>query len=173
MVTAEPKELRRKPYRGQYPSAARYLMEEGVTSIPRQYEREIHWARGVDIIYTLHYMAPANFAKYSDSLLLLAYQEAKRYDEFGYKFAGFDVRLGRSRKGKDLQEVVTFQAAMNKDAGVMVYGEAELGYEVPQKYFLVNKVKDILDLAKRYPEKLIKQAPYKVLRLFISIRERR
>lgn len=173
MVTAEPRELRKKAYRGVYPSAARYLISEGVTSTPRQFEREIHWARGVDIIYTLHGMTPANFAKYSDSLLLLAYQEAKRYDEFGYKFMGFDVRLGRSRKGRDLQEVITFQSAMNPNAGVAVYGEEELGYPVPQKYFLVNKVRDILDLAKRYPEKLMKQAPYRVLRLFISIRERR
>ena len=173
MVTAKPKVLKKKPYRGHYPSATRYLMEEDVTSIPRQYEREIHWAYGVDIVYTLRHMTPANFAKYADSLLLLAYQEAKRYDEFGYKFAGFDVRLGRSRKGRDLQEVITFQAAMNPDADVMVYGEEALGYTVPQKYFLINKVRDILDLGRRYPEKLIKQAPYKVLRLFIGIRERK
>lgn len=165
--------IRKKPYAGHYPSAARYLIEEGICATPRQYEKEFHWAEGINIVYTLYGMTPANFRKYSDTLLLLAYQEGMRYNEYGYKFAGFDVRLGRSRKGKDLQEIVTFQAAMNKDPDVMVYGEGALGYTVPQTYFLTNKVEDILDLAKRYPDQLNKQAPYKVLRLFICIRERR
>ena len=162
--------VRKKPYRGQYPSAARFLMEEGVTSIPRQSEVSLRWATGVDIVYTLKNMTPANFARYADSLLLLAYQEAMRYNEYKWKFAGFDVRLGRMKKGRDLPEIVTYQAAMHFDPEVMVYGP---GYDVPQRHFLKDKVEDILALTKKYRDKVSKQNPYRVIRLFIKIREPR
>lgn len=160
----------RIPHRGVYPSAARYLIEEDVCSIPRQHKRELAWAEGIDIVYTLRGLTPANFLKYSDTLLLLALQEARRYDQYKWKFAGFDVRLGRLKKGRDLPEIATFQASMHDEPDIMVYGP---GYEVPQKYFLYNQVEAILDIAKRYTDKVNKQSPYKVIRLFISIREPR
>lgn len=158
------------PYRLVFPSAARYLMEEGVCATPRQYEKELNWAEGIDIVYTLKGLTPANFFKYSDSLLLLAYQEAMRYNKYKWKFAGFDVRLGRLKKGRDLPEIATFQASMHDEPEIMVYGP---GYEVPQRYFLKDKVEDILDIVRRYPTKISKQNPYRVVRLFISIREPR
>jgi len=155
-------------YLGRYPSAARYLMAEGVTNLPRQHSRTFQKYTGIDIVYTLHGLTPVNFERYADSLLLLAYQEATRYKDTKWKFAGFDVRLGRLKKGKDLPETNTFQCAMATDPDTMVYGP---GYEVPQRHFLYHKVEDILDIVNRYPTKVSKQKPYRVMRLFISIRE--
>lgn len=156
------------PYHAHYPSAARFLIEEDICSTPRQFEKTLLKSEGIDIIYTLRNLTPANFHKYSDKLLLLAFQEATRYNQYKWKFAGFEVRLGRLKKGRDLPEVATFQAAMHDDPEIMVYGP---GYEVPQRYFLYNKVEDILDITRRYPGHLKRQAPYKVIQLFISIRE--
>jgi len=157
----------KKPYRGRYPSAARFLMAQDVTSAPRQYDKELKWAEGIDIVYTLRNLTPANFEKYSDTLLLLAEQEGARYKEYLYRFAGFDVKLGRLKKGKDLPEIVTFQSSMSPDSDVMVWGP---GYETPKREFLFQKAEDILDITKRYAERVSKQKPYKVIRLFISIR---
>lgn len=160
--------VKKIPYAGKYPSAARYLMEEGVTGPPRQYERTFQRYTGVDIVYTLHGLTPMQFQKYADSLLLLAFQEATRYKDIRWKFAGLDVKLGRLKKGKDLPEINTFQCAMADDPDTMVYGP---GYEVPQRHFLYHKVEDILDIVNRYPTKVSKQKPYRVIKLFISIRE--
>jgi hypothetical protein len=151
-----------------FPSTAKYLISEEVCTPPRQSEKEFSKYEGIDITYTFVDMTPVNFAKYSDQLLLLAFQEAKRYDRYQWKFARFDVRLGRMKKGKDLPEVASFQAAMHGDPDIMVYGP---GYEVPQEYFLYNKVNDILDIVKRYIGKVSVQAPYKVLRMVVCIRE--
>lgn len=164
-------ELKKKPYAGQYPSRARFLMEEDITSIPRQVLRpEIRWAESLDIIYTLRNLTPANFEHYKDDLLLLAYQECMRYNKYKWKFASFDVRLGRLSKGKDLPEIATFQASMHDDPDILVFGP---GYETPRREFLYLKVDDIIDLAKKYKDKVSKQRPYKVIRLTISIREPR
>ena len=161
----------KKPYSNVYPSAARYLIEEDVCATPRQVKRdELNWAEGIDIVYTLRGLTPANFRHYSDSLLLLAYQEAKRYNEYKWKFARFDVRLGRLKAGRDLPEIASFQASMHDDPEIMVYGP---GYETPRKEFLKDKVEDILDITKRYSGKVDKQNPYKVVKLIISIREPR
>jgi len=156
------------PYRGQYPSAARYLIEQNITSTPRQYEKELRKMSGLDIIYKLRNLTPANFNSYSDTLLLLAYQEAMRYNQYRWKFASFDVRLGRLKKGRDLPEVVTFTAAMHPDPEILIYGP---GYETPQRHFLIDKVADILEIAKRYADKVSKQRPFRVIALRISIRE--
>ena len=159
------------PYKGHYPSAARFLMEEDITSIPRQRKLDtLDWAEGIDIVYSLRGLTPANFQKYSDHLLLLAYQEAMRYRSYKWKFARFDVKLGRLKKGRDLPEIASFPAAMHDDPEVLVYGP---GYEVPQRFFLYHKVEDILDITKRYMGKVSKQNPYKVVKLIISIREPR
>jgi len=161
--------MEKKPYKGKYPTVARLLIDEGIASVPKQVERnDLRWASGVDITYTLHDLTPTNFQEYSDKLLLLAYQEAMRYNEYKWKFARFEVRLGRLQKGRDLPEVADFQAAMHDEPEIMVYGP---GYEVPQRYFLYHKVQDIIDISKRYLGKVSKQNPYKVIRLVISIRE--
>jgi hypothetical protein len=160
--------MEKKPYKGKYPSAAHELIRTGFASTPRQLRPEIRWAEGIDIVYTLKNMTPANFQKYADVLLLLAYQEAMRYDEYKMKFAKFDVRLGKLKKGRDLPDEVTFQAHMHPDSDTMVYGP---GYEVPQEVFLYQKTNAILDIAKRYGDRVNKQAPYKVVRLTICIRQ--
>ncbi len=158
-------------YAGHYPSAARYLIEQGVTATPRQKDRDFHMTEGIDIVYTLHGLTPANFKQYSDTLLLLAYQEAERYKKIAqYKFAKFEVKLGRLKKGRDLPDIQTYQAAMNDSADLMVYGP---DYKVPQKYFLKDKVSDILDITKRYSGKVNKQTPYKVIALVICLRNKK
>jgi len=162
--------MEKKPYKGRYPSAARYLISQGVASAPKQVDRvgDLRWADGIDITYNLSGLTPVNFQKYSDSILLLAYQEAMRYNEYKWKFAKIDVRLGRLQKGRDLPEVATFQAAMHDEPEILVYGP---GYEVPQRHFLYHKVQDILDITKRYLGKVSKQTPYRVVGLTICIRE--
>ncbi|KKN01439.1 hypothetical protein LCGC14_1127650 [marine sediment metagenome] len=160
--------IRKKPHAGKYPSAATHLMNEGFTTPPRQYEKTFKKTQGVEIVYKLQDMTPVVFRENSDYLLLLAYQEAMRYEEHDWKFAEFDVRLGRLRKGRDLPEIVTFTAAMNPNSEIMVYGP---GYEVPQRHFLYNKVEDILDIVRRYPGRVNKQTPYKVVALRIKIRD--
>jgi hypothetical protein len=156
------------PYGGNYPSAAKVLMASEVATTPRQVSTTFKWADGIDITYNLHGLTPKNFQTFSDSLLLLAYQEAMRYNQYKWKFARFDVRLGRLGKGKDLPEVASFQCAMHDEPEIMVYGP---GYEVPQRHFLYHKVQDILDISKRYLGKVNKQNPYKVVKLVISIRQ--
>jgi hypothetical protein len=160
--------MEKKIYSGNYPSAARMLIESDITSIPRQQEKTFRWAEGIDITYTLRNLTPANFQQYSDPLLLLAYQEMMRYNQSKWKFARFEVRLGRLGKGKDLPEVASFQCAMHDEPEVAVYGP---GYEVPQRHFLYHKVQDILEIARRYQGKVNKQNPYRVVKLIISIRE--
>jgi len=160
--------LKKKPYRGKYPSAGRELINQGLASSPRQITVDYKWAEGIDIVYNLKNMTPANFRKYSDIILLLVYQEAMRYNEYRWKFAKLDVRLGKLKKGRDLPDEVTFQANMHDDPEIMVYGP---GYEVPQNIFMFQKVNDVLDIARRYGDRVNKQTPYKVVRLTICIRQ--
>ena len=161
--------MKKIPYSGHYPSAARYLIESDVTATPRQIERtDLTRSEGIDIIYTLKRLTPANFRTYSDSLLLLAYQEMMRYNKHKWKFARFDVRLGRLKKGRDLPEIASFGSAMHDDPEIAVFGP---GYEVPQRHFLKDKVEDILDITKRYSGKVSRQNPFRVVKLVISIRE--
>lgn len=160
--------MEKKPYKGLYPSAANILINEDVTSPPRQVQKELNWADGIEITYNLKGLTPARFRQYSDTLLLLAYQEMMRYQEYKWKFAKFEVHLGRLKKGRDLPEIASFPCAMHDEPEIAVYGP---GYEVPQRHFLYNRVEDILDIVKRYPHKVSKQTPYKVIKLIISIRE--
>lgn len=164
-------EIIKKPY-DKYPSAATYLIQEGVCGIPSQTERkDLGWAWGLDIKYKLKNMTPAKFNKYSDQLLLLAFQEAMRYQDYKWKFAGFEVEVGRLQKGKGIPNINTFQASMHWDPEIMIWGEQALGYQTPQKYYLNEKVKDIIDIARRYGDEVDKQKPYIVKELFISIRQ--
>jgi hypothetical protein len=163
--------LEKIPYHGIYPTAARYLIEEGITATPRQVAVELRWADGVNIIYTLRGLTPANFAKYSESLLLLAQQEAMRYNKVArWKFAFFSVKLGRLKKGRDLPDIIDFQAHMHDDPEIMVYGP---GYDVPTKVFLKDQADKIIDVVKRYSDRLNKQTPFRVIKLTIAVREPR
>lgn len=163
--------MEKKPYKGRYPTAAMVLIDQGITSAPRQvHKEELRWADGIDITYILKDLTPVKFREVSDTLMLLAYQEMMRYEESKWKFARFDVKLGRLKKGHDLPEIASFPCAMHDEPEIAVYGP---GYETPTRHFLYNKVEDILEIVKRYPGKVSKQAPYKVVKLVISIREPR
>jgi len=111
----------KKPYGGKYPSVARHLMDTGITSAPRQTKRELNWAEGIDITYNLKGMTPKNFRKYADQLLLLAYQEMMRYNEYKWKYARFDVKLGKLKKGGDLPDIASFQSAMHDEPEIAVF----------------------------------------------------
>ena len=56
----------------------------------------------------------------------------------------------------------------------MVYGEAALGYTLPEEFkrkpFLVNKIQEILDIPLEYSPQVTKQMPFKVVTMTISIR---
>lgn len=158
----------KKSYGGKYPQTARYLIEQGITSVPKQTKKELNWAEGIDITYNLKNMTPVQFRRYADQLLLLAYQEMMRYNEYKWKYARFDVKLGRLKKGRDLPDIASFQCAMHDEPEIAVYGP---GYEVPQRHFLYHKVEDILDIVKRYTGKVSTQNPFRVIKLVISIRE--
>jgi len=160
--------IKKKPYKGKYTPTGSALIKAKICSPPKQVERDFRWFEGLDIIYTLKDMGPAKFQEYSENFKLLAYEEGMRNNEVKYKFAKFDCKLGRLGKGKDIPDVATFQCAMHPDPEQMVWGP---GYEVPQRHFLYHKVEDILDMTKRYPGKLNRQKPYKVLRLTICLRE--
>jgi len=162
--------MKKKLYKGTYPPAARHLIGEGVTSPPKQIPKDLRWADGIDIVYNLKGLTPVAFRQHADSLLLLAYQEMMRYNEYQWKFATFEVKLGKLRKGRDLPDIASFQCAMHDEPEIAVYGP---GYEVPQRHFLYNKVEDILDISKRYLGKINKQSPFRVVKLVISIRDPR
>lgn len=166
-------------YLREYPEVTNYLLEMGAISrLPKQIKRvDLVYDEGVDIIYELKAMTPAKFREFADSLLLAAYTEAERYKEAKWRFAKFVVRLNRTAKGrKTISPVREYVAAKHPDSAIMVYGEEALGYELPEEYkkkpFLINKVEEILGI----PDSpspgpyVMKQRPYKVLRLVISLR---
>jgi len=168
-----------KPYKGKYPDVTVHLYKEGVLSkYPTQIPRDdLEYDEGIDIVYSLRNLSPKKFADVADLLLLATVTEAKRYDEYRYKFAKIEVELNRTSKGKKKASPTrTYTAAKHTDADIMVYGEDALGYELPEEFkgrpFLINKVKDILGIPDSpspgaYVEK---QKPYKVTALIISIR---
>lgn len=175
-----------KPYHRKYPAVTQLLHDRGVLDgYPKQVVRDdLQYAEGIDIIYNLKGMAPAKFREFAEALLLVAYEEAKRYDDEPIKFAKFEVKLNRTEKGRKTlsRPVRTYGAQGHDDANVMVFGKEALGYtptrfkdgvEVEQKSYLVNKVDEILDIADKYMrDYLSQQRPYKVLQLIISIRRR-
>jgi len=169
-----------KPYRREYSDVIKLLYQRGVlASYPKQVKRDdLQYAEGIDIIIPLVGMTPAKFKEYNSALLWVAYEEAKRYDEAPIKFARFDVQLNRTEKGRKTitKPVREYTARGHPDADVMVFGEEALGYEVPEKMakpFLTNKVDEILAIAETYlKEYVLKQRPYKVIALIISIRRK-
>jgi len=178
--------LKIKPYGRKYPAVTKLLYEKGVLDgLPKQVERDdLQYAEGIDIIYNLKGMTPAKFKEYAETLLWIAYEESRRYDEEPIKFAKFEVRLNRTEKGRKTlsKPVRTYGAQGHSDANVMVFGKEALGYlptrfkegvEVEQTTYLTNKVDEILDIADKYMrDYLSKQRPYRVLQLIISIRRK-
>ena len=161
-----------KLYGHEYPSATEFLINEKVVFPPKQWDRSnLRWAEGIDIEIPFRDVGPRRFEKYKDQILLMAYQEAMRYNEVKWKFGSFEVRLSRKGAKKDIPDIASFQAAMHGNPEILVYGEEALGYEVPQKHFLNNKLNDIIEIAQRYGDKVDQQNPYKVLKLIISVRE--
>lgn len=169
-----------KPYHRDYSEVIRLLYQRGVlASYPRQIKRDdLQYADGIDIIIPLIGMTPAKFKEYNSALLWAAYEEAKRYNEEPIKFARFDVQLNRTEKGRKMitKPVREYTARGHPDPEVMVFGEEALGYELPEKVakpFLVNRVEEILAITETYmKEYVLKQRPYKVIALVISIRRK-
>jgi hypothetical protein len=166
--------LEKIPYEGKYPNASKRLLHDGVMQKPVQKIPSLEWADGIDVVYYFKDMTPAKFAEYEEDILLLAFQECERYKKDTKDvtnlmfFASFDVELGKLAKAKDLKDVVTFTAPMHDDPTILVYGP---GYEVDKSLPLTDKLKQILNIAERYKNKVSKQKPYEVNCLRISIRD--
>lgn len=173
------------PYNRKYSETVRLLYQKGVLEgYPKQEERTLRYAEGIDIVVNLRSMTPAKFKEYAESLLWVAYEEAKRYIGEPIIFAKFSVRLTRNEKGRKVisQPVREFTARSNPDPEVLVFGKQALGYvpthviagrEVELKASLSDKVDEILNLTETYiKDYLQKQRPYKVLQMIISIRRK-
>lgn len=168
-----------KPYKGKYDPVAKFLHSKGLLpEWPKQVDRtDLRYDEGIDITYTFKGMTPKRFEDLADALMLLAYNEAKRYNEYRWKFAKVVIEVNRTAKGrKSIKPVREYTAGKHEDPDIMVYGEKALGYQLPEeaksKPFLVNRIQDIIDIIETIsPEGTIKrQNPYKVLALVICIR---
>ena len=168
-----------------YPAVTQLLRSQGLLDgWPTQVARSFTYDEGIDITYRFRRMTPAKFRDFSDSLLLAAYTEAKRYDSEKYKFGKFEVKLKRNEKGrKSIDPIRTYTCAKQTDAEIMVYGAQALGYtptyypkggtvEAEQRSYLINKVEDILQIPdSTSPGAYVdKQNPYTVVSMTISIR---
>ena len=169
-----------KRYKGELTEAAVLLTEQGaLVGRPTQKERvDLLYDEGVDITFNLQGMTPSKFRRFSDLLLLAAFQEAERYKEEKYRFAKFEVKLNVTAKGRKtgVSPTRVYTAAKHTDSDIMVYGEEALGYELPEEYkkrpFLINKVDEILDIPDSpSPGPYVqKQRPYVVQSLTVCIR---
>ena len=175
-----------KPYNKKYSEAVRLLYQKGVLEgYPRQEGRgDLKYAEGIDIVVKLKGMTPAKFKEYSEILLWVAYEEAKRYLGEPILFAKFSVKLNRNEKGRKTisQPVREYTARGHPDPKILVFGKEALGYvpthfvggkEVELKASLTDQVEEILDLTEKYmKDYLQKQRPYKVLSMTISVRRK-
>jgi len=175
-----------KPYHRKYSEVLKLLYQKGVLEgYPKQEKREdLRYAEGIDVTVNFKNMTPSKFKEYSESILWLAYEEAKRYKGEPIIFAKFVVKLFRNTKGRKVisQPVREYTARSHPDPEVLVFGKQALGYtpthfvggkEVELKAALNDKVDEILGLGEEYmKEYLQRQTPYKVIQLVISIRRR-
>jgi len=175
-----------KPYNKKFSEAVKLLYQKGVLDgYPKQVVRDdLRYAEGIDIVIDLKSMTPAKFKEYAETLLWVAYEEAKRYIGEPIIFAKFSVRLVRNEKGRKLisQPVREYTARSNPDPQVLVFGKQALGYlpthfvggkEVELKASLSDKVDEIIALTETYmKDYLQKQRPYKVLQMIICIRRK-
>jgi len=164
--------LKIKKYGGQYPKLVEELLRLGVLSgNPTQLDRsDLEYDDGIDINYKLKGMTPAKFREFSNYLLLLAEEEANRYQDEKWKFAKFEVALSRTARGrKMILPRRTYSSAKYPDAELMVWGP---GYEPPNRKPLRSRVDEILNI----PDSpspgpyVTKQRPYRVLTMTICIR---
>ena len=174
------------PYHRKYSETVKLLYQKGILeSYPKQEKRDdLRYAEGVDITVNLRSMTPAKFKEYAESLLWVAYEEAKRYVGEPIIFAKFSVRLTRNEKGRKVisQPVREYTARGNPDPEVLIFGKQALGYipthivggkEVELKASLSDKVDEIIGLTETYmKDYLQKQRPYKVLSMTISVRRK-
>ena len=173
-------------YHRKYSEAVKLLYQKGVLEgYPKQETRgDLQYAEGIDIVVSLRGMTPAKFKEYAESLLWIAYEEARRYEGAPIIFAKFSVRLNRNEKGRKVisQPVREYTARGNPEPQVLVFGKQALGYvpthfvggkEVELKASLSDKVDEILALTEVYiKDYLLKQRPYKVLSMTICIRKK-
>lgn len=174
------------PYHRKYSETVKLLYQKGVLEgYPKQELRDdLQYAEGVDVVVNLRGMTPAKFREYAESLLWVAYEEARRYEGEPIIFAKFSVRLNRNEKGRKVisQPVREYTARGHSDPQILVFGKQALGYipthfvggkEVELKASLSDKVDEILALTEVYiKDYLQKQRPYKVLSMSICIRRK-
>ena len=158
-------------YQGKYPGATQDLYKLGLLSqFPVQKVMVLFRDHGINIIYRLKGCTPEKFKQVSGLLLEVAEVECRRYPEFRWKFARFEVRLGRTAKGrKALPLDQTYTAGKHTEAEIMVWGIPG-GVPGEDTNFLIDKVEQILDIPTRYVGRVKKQRPYVVIRLEICLR---
>lgn len=159
-----------KPYRGKYPGATEYLMQNNcLRNYPRQIKRDdLLWDEGIDIVYDFKTMTPEKFREHLDAILLAAATEARRYMEYKWKFVTMDVEI-QPPKRKSEPFIRTFTAAKNPDPDILVYGIEGVDLEGTS---LQDKIKTILDLPNTPSgqDEEGNKLPYKVKTMIISIR---
>lgn len=175
------KYLKKKP-RGRIGAVQKGLIEEGVISppprSPREKERSLQYADGLDIIYDLKTLGPERFEMYSEKLLALVEWECSRYpnppgvtpEPYQY-FATFDVRLQQTGRKKGVNR--SFTASRTSDISSLIAGvEMPQHGEPPEAKDLGTMVDRIKQLAGEYKPGvyLHQQRPYRAVRLTIAIR---
>ncbi len=156
-------------YKGRYPRATSDLYRLGLLrQMPVQKEVQFFRDFGVNITYRLKGTTPEKFRNIAHLFLEAAYEETKRYPEYRWKFARFDVQLNRTAKGrKSLPLIQTYTAGKHVDSYIMVYGP---GYGVDEKIFLKDKVEEIIDIPARYIGRVKRQRPYTVINMEVCLR---
>lgn len=175
-----------KPYKRKYSETIKLLYQKGVLDgYPKQTKREdLRYAEGIDITFNFKNMTPSKFKEYSEPILWIAYEEAKRYVGEPIIFGKFVVKLYRNTKGRKVisQPVREYTARNHPDPEILVFGKQALGYvpthfvkgkEVELKAAMNDKVDEILGLGEEYmKEYLQRQTPYKVIQMVISVRRK-
>jgi len=156
-------------YGGHYPESTQSLHELGILKqYPTQKAIVFYRDHGINITYRFKGVSPEKFRRISNLLLETALQEAERYTDYKYFFARFEVRLGRTTKGrKSLPLSQTYQAAKHPEPSIMVYGP---GYDTGEEIFLIDQVEKILDIPARYQGRVKRQRPYMVTEMQICVR---
>ena len=158
-------------YKGRYPRATGDLYRLGLLrQFPVQKEVILFRDHGINITYRLKGCTPEKFRRISHLLLEAAEAECKRYPEFRWKFARFEVQLNRTAKGrKSLPLTQTYTAGKHTEAEIMVWG---IPGGVPEEVtnFLIDKVEQIIDIPTRYIGRVNRQRPYTVLELEVCVR---
>ena len=125
---------------------------------------------GVNITYRLKGCTPERFRAAADTFLEAAEAECRRYPEYRWKFARFEVQLNRTAKGrKSLPLMQTYTAGKHTEAEIMVWGIPG-GVPGEKTNFLIDKVEDIIDIPIRYIGRVKRQRPYAISEMEICLR---